>query len=1041
MNRDKLRKIIEQYKKDFLSRQWEKEKYKWEAVKHFQDNWDIDAEDFSEMFMKATSKTYNLLTSQNKFPRGMVSEFAHADEEATRAMFIGLYDESKDIFKRIKEFNFKSEELRNKYGSNEWSSHFQDLNTISTYLWLHYPDKYYIYKYSLYKEVVKELESDSIVKTGINSKVYCDFFTLYNEICKELKKGEELKEKLKSVLTEDFYEDPELKTMTIDFGYYLKNAYLLELEDERIKNLLTSNPILGSIVSAEDMDPDSHDGSYELLRETIKSYSKINSDYIDLEDLDVIYSIVVGTWKIGISNKKERLDKSNLNIEEKERLKNLIDEIMIKSKDNEYSNNEYNDSEDEIGMFGTGFMTFKGKSTPDDAKKFINLLIRISELKEEDKIIKLAEENLKDNIGGIQAGVASMILHCLEPKIFPILTSAVLEYIGILEDVGVVLNKGSKLTHYIKNSKKIKDFRDKYCKFKNYRVLDLQLRKADKSYWYPTKDEYDPNINLSKWIELLNNKEIFTESSLKIMKRLKDHGGIATCTQLANKYGNSINFYNAGSSSLARRVAKKTNCPLNKRVTQSTRWWTILYLGKDAGKDIEGSWIWKMRKELSEALEQIDLSEIPLYENEEKEDINYWWLNANPNIWSFSNIKVNEIVDYTIYNEKGNKRRIHQNFLDAKKGDIVIGYETSPDKKIVALGKIEENDDENIYIKKTKKIETPIGYDELKENKNLEDMEFFKSPQGSFFKVTKEEYDSILDMIKDEDKKIVDDEIFEPYSKEDFLNEVFISEDSYNTLKALLNRKQNIILQGPPGVGKTFIAKRLAYSIIGEKDKSKIEMIQFHQSYSYEDFIMGYRPSGSGFKLKEGPFYKFCKKAEKNLENDYYFIIDEINRGNLSKIFGELMMLLENDKRGQELKLTYSDKPFSVPKNIYIIGMMNTADRSLAIIDYALRRRFSFFDIEPAFESEGFKNLLIERGMEGDLIETIKTKISRINLDIKNDINLGKGFKIGHSYFCDYEKKENWYKEVIRYEIAPLIREYWFDEEEKAKNYVEELLR
>ncbi|MGO1372341.1 MAG: AAA family ATPase [Senegalia sp. (in: firmicutes)] len=268
-----------------------------------------------------------------------------------------------------------------------------------------------------------------------------------------------------------------------------------------------------------------------------------------------------------------------------------------------------------------------------------------------------------------------------------------------------------------------------------------------------------------------------------------------------------------------------------------------------------------------------------------------------------------------------------------------------------------------------------------------------------------------------------------------------MSEESYDTVKALLNRKKNIILQGPPGVGKTFIAKRLAYSIIGKEDETKIEMIQFHQSYSYEDFIMGYRPSGNGFELKEGPFYKFCKEAEEDLENDYYFIIDEINRGNLSKIFGELMMLVENNKRGEEISLTYSDESFSVPENVYIIGMMNTADRSLAIIDYALRRRFSFFDIEPTFESDGFKNLLIGKGMDEALIQTIKTRINYINSEIENDVNLGKGFKIGHSYFCDYDKREDWYEEVIKYEIAPLIREYWFDEEDKAKSYIEGLLR
>lgn len=195
----------------------------------------------------------------------------------------------------------------------------------------------------------------------------------------------------------------------------------------------------------------------------------------------------------------------------------------------------------------------------------------------------------------------------------------------------------------------------------------------------------------------------------------------------------------------------------------------------------------------------------------------------------------------------------------------------------------------------------------------------------------------------------------EPYGKREFLNEVFMSETSYEELRNLLEYKKNIILHGAPGVGKTFCARRLAYSIMGEKDVDRVEMVQFHQNYSYEDFVMGYKPNDSGFVLKEGVFYNFCKKAESDARRPYFFIIDEINRGNLSKIFGELLMLIEKDYRGYVIKLAYNDKLFSVPSNLYIIGMMNTADRSLAMIDYALRRRFSFFPMAPAFDSEGFK--------------------------------------------------------------------------------------
>ncbi|MDD9147927.1 AAA family ATPase [Sporolactobacillus sp. CQH2019] len=412
----------------------------------------------------------------------------------------------------------------------------------------------------------------------------------------------------------------------------------------------------------------------------------------------------------------------------------------------------------------------------------------------------------------------------------------------------------------------------------------------------------------------------------------------------------------------------------------------------------------------------------------------YWWLNAKPGIWSFSDVGIGEVQSYTLYNENGHKRRVFQNFLDAKAGDLVIGYESYPVKQVVALAKIiRENDGEKLYFEKIENVSVPIDYATLRACPELEHMEYFVNPQGSLFKLTEDEYDFIMDMIREanpaERKQAV-----APFSKEDFLKEVYMSGDQYDTLISLLEHRQNLILQGAPGVGKTFAARRLAYAMMGEKDDSRIEFIQFHQSYSYEDFIMGYRPHEDGFELQKGIFYRFCQEAADRPGEEFFFIIDEINRGNISKIFGELLMLIEKGYRGTKATLAYSGLPFSVPKNLYLIGMMNTADRSLALIDYALRRRFSFFEMEPAFNSEGFQTY--QQALNNDTFTTLIERIKELNKVIAADDSLGRGFCIGHSYFCGQKEcTDAWMSEVVEYDLIPMLSEYWFDEPAKVKKW------
>lgn len=901
---EKLKQVIVGYKK-YFPKHWKDENFKWEAIKTFHNNWNMETDDFAEMFKQATSKTYSLLVSGYAYPRAMIINFANADAEATRNMFRNLFDESRDFSMRVDEFQQAAEEIRAKYDDGTWKNHYQNTNAISTYLWLMFPDKYYIYKYDVMRDVSNVLDADFKPKKNGSAENLVNGFKMYDEICEYVKTDKELTEMLKNELTDELYSDPEYKTLVVDICFYLSRYYLDEIKAEQ-------------------------------------------------------------------------------------------------------------------------------------------------------------EENS----------------------------------------------------------------------------------------WFPK--DYNPGISVEQWKDLLNDSSVFTTSALQIMKRIKDYGGQATCKQLSTKYGESSNFYNSGSSSLAKRVVEKTGCEVMTTENENIKWWPVLYTGRDAGDNEAGAFVWRLRTELAEALDKTDLSDVALHadsapsiwkishgtestgvsdenkrtfldrnvvavdsltkakatskitqgqsfmeeirkddyfylcygnsirllgqftedkpvanpeigngwfersyrviaesndtspyygtkkwwtpndnstcikvaENEQalfeklilmpyfnmtvdslsdkSEHKNYWWLNANPRIWSFSDINVGEEQSYTLYNENGNKRRVFQNFLDAKPGDIVIGYESAPVKKIVALAEVTQaNDGNSIYFAKKEGLSVPIDYAVLKESPELEKMEFFVQPNGSLFKLTKGEFDFIMDIIREENPIKSASEAKEKYTKEDFLSKVFMDESRYNILEALLRNKKNIILQGAPGVGKTFAAKKLAYAMMGEVDDSRIEFVQFHQNYSYEDFIMGYRPDGEGFKLTDGIFYRFCKAAENNPDKEYFFIIDEINRGNMSKIFGELMMLIEKDYRGTKATLAYSGMPFSVPENLYIIGMMNTADRSLAMIDYALRRRFSFFEIEPGFNSEGFQNYL--KSFKNDTFDSLIEQIKILNKEINEDDSLGSGFRIGHSYFCGRE--------------------------------------
>lgn len=293
-----------------------------------------------------------------------------------------------------------------------------------------------------------------------------------------------------------------------------------------------------------------------------------------------------------------------------------------------------------------------------------------------------------------------------------------------------------------------------------------------------------------------------------------------------------------------------------------------------------------------------------------------------------------------------------------------------------------------------------------------------------------------------------------PYSVEDVVAAgVFLTETQIHQMLERLRTKKAMILQGAPGVGKTFIARKLAYALMAEVGNDRLEMVQFHQSYSYDDFVRGYRPlpgKAGSFALQNGVFHEFCQKAAKDLDREYVFIIDEINRGNLSLIFGELLMLIEGDKRGPDyavpLVYRHPDEPrFFIPANVYVIGLMNIADRSLAMVDYALRRRFAFVTLYPQYESRLLKQWLRDRLMPEETVELVTAQMNALNREIREDPLLGENYQVGHSYFCP--KGDNftglddaWYRGIVQTEIAPLLKEYWYDNPQRADEAIKKLM-
>lgn len=826
--------------------------------------------------------------------------------------------------------------------------------------------------------------------------------------------------------------------------------------------------LLQDLKSKQEIVADSYDGSYELVREVVASYATIDDfSKVTYLDMNAIYLMAVGTWKINAEKKKEKISQGCLPQAEKQRLNSVIDKIWDNACKGLYEHKTEEGSKKPIvGMFGTGFYSFENKTTTECAQRFVEMLVDISRESEinEEIILSKTEKVINGSFKGMKAASASVVLHCLMPTVFPIINGNMGSG-NIFVALGIDIEKPAEIGTYISNVRKIKAFRDNNLPFKNYRILDVMawnLPKYESDDYIPSLYEYNPGISSDKYIEIFQNEDIVRKSSLDTIYLIYQMGGEASCKQIEKKYGGSYAHYNSNATVTAKAVYKATNCELSQRDEGGDRYWAILFQGRDGKAGEDGVFVWKLRPELSTAIAVLD--EAGFFEGLIMKETTVFDHNTilygppgtgktyNTIVYAvsivekkpFADVQAEAVTDYNAvkqrYDEYKSQGKIafttfHQSYgyeefiqgikpnMSENEEDVDLKYSVEDgvfkafcDK--AALSNVENTSDYGFNVSPAVwKVSLEGTGDNPTRQECLENNHIRIGWDGYGPKIT-DETDfidggkTVLNAFLNKMK--IGDIVLSCYSSTniDAIGVVigdYEWHDEYSCYKRL--RKVN------------WLVKNIRKDIVALNGGTGMTLSSVYQmKVSVADVLN---------ILSEFDLNTVSSNGE---QDNYVFIIDEINRGNISKIFGELITLIETTKRiGAEEEMTVSlpytpNKPFGVPKNVYILGTMNTADRSIALMDTALRRRFSFIEMLPRPE-------LLDKVVVSDKGESVNIgeMLRKINKRIEHLYD--REHTIGHAPFMklvDEPSMDN-LAGIFAKSVIPLLQEYFYEDYAKIR--------